>query len=259
MSNSSYYGERGVSLLPARPEIEDADRKGAAVRGAAKAAPLVKAALKTGNPYAIGGALLAGGAMAVIGDIREKKRKQKIDAYNARKYGQESAAAMENVESKQNQRAALNGEEDYFQNFYMQAKKGGKISKIELGELPELTVLMARIEKNRKNKKNKGEKKKLKLYRDGGAVNVIPKGVTHEEENELGDKGIPIIVREGKRKIAEIELNEIVFHKHASKRIEELVDMYRENPNDPKVLKSLGEFVKTEILDNTIDLQGELL
>lgn len=126
-------------------------------------------------------------------------------------------------------------------------KDGGKIE-----ETPEFMVTMGRLraEKNRR--------KTEKIYRSGGSINVIPKGVTHEEKNKIGDNGIPIVSGASKKKIAEIEKNELTMNSNSSKRIEELTAEYHKT-QDPKILRELGKYMTTEVMENTIDRQGELL
>ena len=121
-----------------------------------------------------------------------------------------------------------------------------------LKDNPDIMITMGHIKDARQREKEE------KLYRSGGAVNVIPRGVTHEQMNSLGDKGIPIVSGADKTKIAEIELNELTFNKSVSEKIEALTEKYRQT-QEPKLLEELGRLVKTEVTENTIDFQGDLL
>jgi hypothetical protein len=86
-------------------------------------------------------------------------------------------------------------------------------------------------------------------YKKGGVVkeheNIIPNGVLHEEENSLGDKGMPVVkcVNDVCTKKYEIEKDEMILTLDTTKRVETLA----RNKNH----KGLGEFVKEQILDNT--------
>lgn len=105
----------------------------------------------------------------------------------------------------------------------------------------------------------KAKKEGYDLHRSGGAINVIAKGVRHEENNKIGDKGIPVVTKKDKKKVAEIEKNELVIHNEVARRIEDLTAKHLANPNDKQILKELGELMKHEITNNTVDNQGELL
>jgi hypothetical protein len=105
----------------------------------------------------------------------------------------------------------------------------------------------------------KAKKEGYDVHRSGGAINVIAKGVRHEDNNMIGDKGIPVVTKGNKKKIAEIEKNELVIHNEKSKEIERLTEEHLKNPEDKDILKQLGELMKHEIINNTVDNQGELL
>jgi len=85
----------------------------------------------------------------------------------------------------------------------------------------------------------------------GGAIkpteNVIPNGVLHEEFNDIGDKGMPVVKCNLKdnscQKQYEIEKDEMILTLKTTKRIENLADK--------KKHKELGKFVKDQILKNT--------
>lgn len=81
--------------------------------------------------------------------------------------------------------------------------------------------------------------------------NLIPVGNLHARKNSMGDKGIPVVLENGK-KVIEIEQDEIIFTKDATDKIEHYVNLYNKNEDD-KYLISLGQFLTKEILDNTVD------
>jgi hypothetical protein len=88
-----------------------------------------------------------------------------------------------------------------------------------------------------------------KKFKRGGSIkpteNIIPAGVLHEEANELGDKGMPVVKCKNNtcEKKYEIEKDEMIFTLVATKQTEELVGK--------KDYSKLGKFVKAQILENT--------
>lgn len=91
--------------------------------------------------------------------------------------------------------------------------------------------------------------KSTKKFKRGGKIsaseNIIPNGVLHEEFNKLGDKGMPVVKCKNNscEKKYEIERDELIFTLEATKNVEKLV-----KSGD---LKKLGQYVKSQLLDNT--------
>ena len=87
------------------------------------------------------------------------------------------------------------------------------------------------------------------MLKKGGSIkeyeNIIPNGVLHEEENSLGDKGMPVVkcVSNVCTKKYEIEKEELIFTLDTTKKVEQLAKS--------KNHKALGEYVKEQLLDNT--------
>ena len=87
------------------------------------------------------------------------------------------------------------------------------------------------------------------MLKKGGPIkeyeNIIPNGVLHEEENSLGDKGMPVVkcVSNVCTKKYEIEKEELIFTLDTTKKVEQLAKS--------KNHKALGDFVKEQLLDNT--------
>jgi len=92
---------------------------------------------------------------------------------------------------------------------------------------------------------------RTKLFKRGGSIkaseNIIPNGVLHEESNNLGDKGMPVILCDKDmgscKKKYEIEKDELIFTLNSSKKIERLF-------KDEK-FEELGNFVQKQVLGNT--------
>ena len=121
-------------------------------------------------------------------------------------------------------------------------------------------------------------KNKVNRLQKGGKVNVIPDGALHarkhniELSDEITTKGIPVVsgdmienqdgtleLQKGGEIIqhAEIEREEIIFHKELTEKIESLYKEY-ESGDESAAIKA-GKLLVYEILENTIDNTGELL
>lgn len=127
------------------------------------------------------------------------------------------------------------------------AKKGSTINKIDIKKIV----------------------KKVHKLKQGGSVNVIPDGAFHSRKNNLPDeiakdvtnKGIPVISKEGGEVIqhAEIERNEIIFHKELTIELEKLLKEYNSETNNKKkdeIAIKAGKLLTKEILHNTSDNTG---
>ena len=121
-------------------------------------------------------------------------------------------------------------------------------------------------------------KNKVNRLQKGGKVNVIPDGALHarkhniELSDEITTKGIPVVSgdmienQDGTLELqkggeitqhAEIEREEIIFHKELTEKIESLYKEY-ESGDESAAIKA-GKLLVYEILENTIDNTGELL
>ena len=96
----------------------------------------------------------------------------------------------------------------------------------------------------------------VSILRRGGSVNlakqnVIMKGPSHEDENNVGiegEKGLPIV--QGGVKTAEIESEEWVLNGEKYLELEKLTAKAKD---DPEVLRLMGKILKHELLINTHD------
>ena len=98
---------------------------------------------------------------------------------------------------------------------------------------------------------------KPQKFEKGGKVNVIPDGALHARkhnipgmEGQITSKGIPVILEEGGEitQQAEIEKEEIIFHKEVTLKLEEL---YKLGTDEAAI--EAGKILTHEILHNTID------
>ena len=89
----------------------------------------------------------------------------------------------------------------------------------------------------------------IPTFKKGGRMhvdnNMIPNGVSHEEKNSWGTKGMPVVrcQKEACNKIYEIESDEMILTKNTTKKIEELAYGGK--------LKELGEYFSDQVLQNT--------
>lgn len=128
--------------------------------------------------------------------------------------------------------------------------------------------------------------KSISKFKEGGKVNVIPDGALHARKHNLSDdvkqsvtdKGIPVIeildkgdvleyeddettpkvLAEGGEILqhAEIEINEIIFNKELTNKLEEMFKLYKDG--DESVVIKAGKLLTYEILENTEDNTGLL-
>lgn len=117
----------------------------------------------------------------------------------------------------------------------------------------------------------KGTKLHLRRIIDKASPhNVIPDGAFHSRKNNLPEeiseqvtsKGIPVITEEDGGKIkqhAEIEKNEIIFHKGATDKIEHFLSLYNkaeDQKEKDRIATECGKYIAHEILLNTKDNTG---
>lgn len=115
------------------------------------------------------------------------------------------------------------------------------------------------------------------VFKDGGKFNVIPDGALHARKHNLDldnitNKGIPVVSgdilenTDGTLELqkggeitqhAEIEKEEIIFHKELTKKIESLYEKYK--LGDKEAAIEAGKILVYEILENTIDNTEKLL
>lgn len=110
------------------------------------------------------------------------------------------------------------------------------------------------------------ESLELQKLQNGGSFNVIPEGALHARkhnmeianEENITKKGIPVVSENENGELeqqAEIELNEIIFRKEVTERIEKLWKEYEESKDDDLAIQA-GKILVKEILYNTQDRTG---
>ena len=102
----------------------------------------------------------------------------------------------------------------------------------------------------------KPTQEEITLFKQGGSMNLIPEGSLHarlhhmEDADGLTKKGIPVVDNEGNQQ-AEIELNEIIFRKEVTDKLEELS---KDGSNE--AAEEAGRILVEEIFENTDDRTG---
>ena len=221
--------------------------------------------LETG-PYDFKTSPLAGQKFTVLGNGKRKKVNaltQRLDTENLKAGNVSYKAQQENLAvsnswgdiADANQQRLLGG----LDTRVLSVKKGGNIN-------PALLRNIA--------KKVKGNSKKedVKKFENGGKMNVIPDGALHARLNhldgELGEavtgKGIPVVTFDEGGEItqhAEIEVNEIIFNKDTTDKLERYFKLYNKADSDQeknRIATECGKFLTGEVLENTDDRTGLL-
>jgi hypothetical protein len=208
------------------------------------------------------------------GDLVNNRRSavERADTSNALKFNniqQDKQNVMAGMNSTQdinakNRQALTAGGNNPYKNQIISGKLGTKINPAKLRNLK--NKVKKKIPKAQEGQAMDGEVVK---YAGGGKMNVIPDGALHKNLNhydgELGDavtsKGIPVItVKDDKiEQHAEIEKNEVIFHKEATDKMEEYLTQF-DKTEDPKekdrICIECGKFVAEELLENTEDNTG---
>ena len=109
------------------------------------------------------------------------------------------------------------------------------------------------------------------LFKDGGAINIIPEGALHAHKHNMDmegitPKGIPVVSNKEGGEVeqqAEIEREEIIFRLEVTKKLEELEEKYydeetSQREKDECALEA-GKLLVEEILYNTQDNTNKLL
>ena len=107
----------------------------------------------------------------------------------------------------------------------------------------------------------------LSYFKQGGQMNVIPEGALHARKNnmelaregEVTSKGIPVVDNNGEQQ-AEIEVNEIIFTKSTTDKVESFYKKFNneettQSEKDEIAIKC-GKFLTDQILNNTDDKTG---
>jgi len=250
MSNVSSYKAADFSFQAPGSKVSDIDPTKVGAKSILKNAGSLALSGSQFGPWGAAAGAAAGIAIGVKDWVMAGKAEDKENKQLAVANQQGTDNFNSTLGSNLDQRAAAeNG--DFFENSMgtLMSKEGGTIPGLGM------EIFMAKLKETRK------QERVSEMFRAGGAMNVIPKGVTHEEKNKLGDQGIPVVVKTkgGMKKIAEIERDEIIFAKGVTDELEEATKRYTKNPKDIDNLLALGKMIKEEILNNTVDHQGELL
>lgn len=109
------------------------------------------------------------------------------------------------------------------------------------------------------------------LFKDGGAINIIPEGALHAHKHNMDiegitPKGIPVVSNKEGGEVeqqAEIEREEIIFRLEVTKKLEELEKKFYDSETSQKekdeCALEAGKLLVEEILYNTQDNTGKLI
>jgi len=219
------------------------------------------AGAQTGQPWLAAAGAIGGLVKGVFDGLKARKEMHNENIAAVKDFAMQQLKLQEQGGARM-RAASVQNDPGYYSNAF--AKKGGTIPM-------NLNMYLEEV-KFAYKKKYGGPiysrevagpgKSKLVNFRAGGSLSVIPKGVYHGRKNELGDKGIPVVIeKEGGEleKIAEIEHNELILRKVVTEEVEKRTSIFRENPKDKDNLFMLGALVFNEVTKNTVDNQGELL
>lgn len=195
--------------------------------------------------------------------IREAKRQQSVMAEIADKALQDTLtqSSMSDIYSNKaqfesqggfNNRMSVgkHGMKMFNKNNILRARKNAQNAKV--------LKLQQTNNINSRDENNINELQQAQQFKNGGKVNVIPDGALHARLNHLDvenitNKGIPVIAKKGDKieQQAEVEVNEIIFHKELTLKLEKL---WREGTDEAAI--DAGKLLVKEILENTEDNTG---
>lgn len=234
---------------------------------------------KTGIEQGTVGMDIAGGYGQNINNLAGKKfswtsnsKRKRSDKLTKSYMEQDLKKGFTTFDQNQNSLAATNTTGSLFNKNALQkqgdlgtgsflAKKGGIINPAQLRNI---------VYKAQKGAKLK--KVEIEAFKEGGKMNVIPEGALHARKHDLPEeiaeqvtkKGIPVVTEEEGGKLtqhAEIERDEIIFHKEATNTIEDYFKKYNEaktTKEKDKIALECGKYLTSEILTNTDDRTGLL-
>lgn len=273
-------------------------------------------ALKTGNPWLIGGAAVLKGAdwlNQYAGATNEKQGTLGLNTGPRQSYINTNAGKKETLfgtwmgksknanrltnyynkmnlvsgqsayENQRSQLAAVNSAQDRASVNQQQvmgglntrllvAKKGTKINPAELRILAKKAKRGIKVEEIIEVEFPELIVSEVEKFENGGKMNVIPEGALHARKHNIQgdlaksvtDKGIPVVTFEEGGEItqhAEIEVNEIIFNKETTVKIEDFFKQYNDADSQSeknKIAIECGRFLTSEILENTDDRTGLL-
>lgn len=246
MASNYSLGESGSSSLLPRRQISTINASKIGLESGIKSSlSLAAKGAQMAGPWGAAAGFAAGVGKGVVDYFKAKKEHLKETDENDEVYANSMTKFEDSSKGIMARDAAI--EDEVTTKNVLMGKRGGSID------------IMMDIVKS-KRLERRADKENIEIKRSGGALNVIAKGVLHEDKNNIGDNGIPVVAKnKQKTKVAEIEKNELVFNHKISNRIEKLTKEHKKDPSNKEILRELGELMKMEITENTVDKQGELL
>ena len=201
-----------------------------------------------------------GGAKKYAGLVAQRQYNRDLAA-DVLQEGKDDLLAANNVQQQQMRDILSKNGDDWM--YTLRAKQGAKIKEVKR---------LSSLYNKRLISKEPLKEGTTVEFKNGGSINVIPEGALHARKNNLTEinpelegitkKGIPVISKEeGGEMIqhAEIECNELILRLEATKKIEELRNLYNssENTKDKDSLAiEAGKLLTIEIMENTDDRTG---
>jgi hypothetical protein len=216
--------------------------------------------LQVGGPWAAAAGVALGGVKGAIDGLTARKEMHNENIESAKDFAYTQLNMQEQAAARQRASAAQNDQGYYSKAF---SKKGGTLPLEFQTFLDEVKIAYKKAYGGKiLTRETENKRSILTNFRAGGSLNVIPKGVYHGRKNAIGDKGIPVVVdrEDGKmEKVAEIEHNELILRKKVTEEVEMRTRMYQQDSENESNLFILGSLIFNEVVNNTIDNQGELL
>ena len=212
--------------------------------------------------------------------LTDRYDKENLSKYASSQFQKQNSLASQNTTASladKNYQQMMGG----YNTQILSAKLGTKISPVNLRNI----VNKASWNVNKKNRELESKeevetsKNKVLTETDKGEIieevteektNVIPEGAFHSRKNNMHEdvaehvtkKGIPVITKDEEGKVtqhAEVERNEIIFHKEATDTMETLYKKYNEAKTQKlkdEIAIECGKYIADQILVNTDDRTG---
>lgn len=211
---------------------------GAALKGAAAGAAF--------GPIGMAAGAVIGGATGLIASNKKNKElNNRLYSEERTEAGRRSGEEINNIQSRSNNLSLSSS------LLYGGDIGGANVSYARNGlKFSFSPVKLVSSEFEGKLKYMPMKKPEVKMFKKGGKIksteNIIPNGVLHEEDNSMGDKGMPVVKcskKESCEKMYEIEKDEMILTLEATQQAEALADGGK--------LEQLGNFMAYQIVDNT--------
>ena len=231
MISGSMEEDAGIQSDNIDQEVNQGKMAGAgAVSGAAKGASM-------GMAFGPWGAAVGGVVGGAAGYFAGKKKGKEMEGERKRLVKNRNLGRMHEGQAKLSEESNLLAQAA--QSRYAMAAKGGKFY-----------IASRRFSlSGKEGKLKKLSSDRFASFRIGGKLNdthnIIPNGISHDEENSWGTKGQPVVKckKDSCSKVYEIESEELIITKETTDQLEKLSKKGEE--------KKLGKYMTEQLLGNT--------